>query len=100
MGPLSMDLRERVAAAVGHHEGSVRQIARRFRVSPSFVTRLLKHRRLTGSLDPKPHGGGHPPALDGVARERLRGLLKGRPDATLAELQAQVGVACSLMAIV
>ena len=33
MRPYSMDLRERVAAAVDHHEGSIRQIARIFRVS-------------------------------------------------------------------
>jgi transposase len=88
-----------VAAAVDRHDGSLRQIACRFRVSTSFVTRLLKHRRLTGSLDPKPHGGGHPPALDGVARERLRRLVEERPDATLRELQARLGVGCSLMAI-
>lgn len=42
MRPYSMDLRERVAAAVDHHEGSQRQIARTFRVSLSFVVRLLQ----------------------------------------------------------
>ena len=35
--PSSLDLRERVAAAVDHQEGSQQQIARRFRVSPSFI---------------------------------------------------------------
>ena len=53
-----MDLRERVAAAIDEGEGSERQIAKRFRVSVSFVTRLLQRRRDAGTLAPKPHGGG------------------------------------------
>ena len=72
MNPYSMDLRARVAAAVDHHEGSQRQIADRFRVSLSFITRVLRHRRRTGALAPEPHGGGHPPALDRAGRARLR----------------------------
>ena len=54
MRPSSTDLRERVAAAVDHHEGSLRQIARTFRVSTSFLVRLLQRRRHAGTLDPKP----------------------------------------------
>jgi len=50
MGPYSMDLRERVAAAIDEGEGSERQIAKRFRVSVSFVTRLLQRRRDAGTL--------------------------------------------------
>jgi hypothetical protein len=34
MKPYSLDLRERVAAAVEHHEGSWREVARRFRALP------------------------------------------------------------------
>ena len=37
MRPYSLDLRERVLAAVDHHEGSIRWIARIFRVSTSFI---------------------------------------------------------------
>src|SRR5208283_4879847 len=61
MGAYSMDLRERVAAAIDEGEGSERQIAKRFRVSVSFVTRLLQRRRDAGTLAPKPHGGGPRP---------------------------------------
>ena len=45
MRPDSIDLRERVAVAVDHGEGSLREIARRFRVSTSFIVRLLQRRR-------------------------------------------------------
>ena len=63
MAPYSIDLRERVAAAVDHREGSQREIARRFRVSLSFIVRLLQRRRQADTLAPKPHGGGPRPAL-------------------------------------
>ena len=99
MKPYSLDLRERVAAAVENREGSWRDIARRFRVSLSFVTRLVQRRRLTGDLAPKPHGGGRSPALDQDARGRLRRLLQKQPDATLAELRQRLGLSCSLVAI-
>src|SRR5512147_263800 len=98
MRPYSLDLRQRVAAALDAHEGSQARIAQRFRVSVSFITRLLRRRR-TGSLTPKPHGGGHPPALDRDAQDRLRQAVRDQPDATLAELAGRVGVRCGIMAI-
>lgn len=91
MRPYSMDLRQRVAQAVDHHEGSLRQLARRFCVSVSCVTRLLALRRRTGSLAPKPHQGGPPPLLGPEARQRLQQLVHDQPDATLAELAQPLG---------
>src|SRR5260370_21023988 len=82
MRPCSMDLRDRVAAAVDQKEGSLRQIARRFRVSLSFIARLLGRRRRTGSLDPAPHGGGHPPALHQDRLKRLRRRVPEQPEDT------------------
>jgi transposase len=96
----SQDLRKRVIATVERGEGSLRQIAQRFLVSLSFVTRLLHHHRTTGSLKPKPHGGGRPPALGPAQLRRLRGLIRKKPDATLEELRRGLGVDCSTMAIV
>ena len=52
MAPCSNDLRERVAAAVDHGEGSQREIVRRFRVSLSFIVRLLERRRDAGTWLP------------------------------------------------
>jgi transposase len=99
MRPYSLDLRQRVLAALDAGEGSQPEIAARFRVSVSFITRLLRRRRQTGSVTPKPHGGGHPPALDRAARRRLRRLVREQADATLEELAARVGVPCGRMAI-
>jgi transposase len=96
MGPYSKDLRERVAAAVDHGEGSQREIARRFCVSLTFVFRLLRRRRDAGTLDPKPHGGCPPPALGPDDMQRLADLIDKQPDATLEQLREQGGFRCSL----
>src|SRR5262249_42627835 len=94
-----MDLRERIAAAIDAGDGSHRQIARRFRVSVSFVTRLLRRRRDAGTLAPKPHGGGTPPSF-GLAEEvRLVLLIIKQPDATLKRLKESGGFTCSLTTI-
>ena len=96
MRPYSMDLRERVAAAIDAGEGSQRQVAKRFRVSVSFVTRLVQRRRDAGTLAPKPHGGGPRPALGFPERVRLAVRIAEHPDATLKQLKEWGGFACTL----
>ena len=99
MKPLSNDLRERILAAVDSREGSRRQLAARFRVNVSTITRLLQLRRQTSSIAPRPHGGGKAPTLDRDGRERPRRLVEERPDATLRQLQQELGVGGSVMII-
>ena len=96
MRPYSLDLRERVAAAVDHHDGSIRWIARVFRVSTSFIVRLLQRRQTAGTLAPEPHRGGPPPALEPGDLERLAGLVRDQPDATLEQLRQRGAFPCSL----
>lgn len=95
MNAHSMDLRERVAAAIDRKEGSQREIARRFAVNLSFVERLLKHRRETGSLEPTKHHAHRPYALDAADRVRLRELVEEHPDATLQEYVAMGRFHCN-----
>ncbi|MGC8639104.1 MAG: helix-turn-helix domain-containing protein, partial [Isosphaeraceae bacterium] len=77
MAPYSMDLRERVAAAVDEGEYPQSEIARLFRVSVSFISRLLlRRRRQNGTLAPKPHGGGPPPVLSPDDEQRLEDLIQ------------------------
>jgi len=95
MRPYSTDLRERVAAAVDNGEGSQREIAALFRVSLSFIVRLLQRRRAAGTLEPKPHGGGPPPALGPEDQRRLAELIRTDPDATLKQLKQRGGFTCS-----
>src|SRR4029077_2166863 len=99
MGPYSNDLRERVAAAVDHREGSQREIARRFRVSLTFVFRLLRRRREAGTLDPKPHGGRPPTSLGPDDLRRLAELIRDQPDAALEQSRQRGGFSCSLTTV-
>jgi transposase len=86
MQPYSIDLRTRVVEAYEYHEGTMRQLATTFRVSVSCVRRLLKHYRETGSVAPKPHGGGASANVDGGGLEVVQTLVHAEPDATLREL--------------
>ena len=99
MRAFSIDLRQRVVAACDARDGTRQQIADRFSVSIWFVRKLLRQRRDTGSIDPKPHGGGRAPAFDGPGHERLREAIRGDDDATLAELGRAAGVACGVPAV-
>jgi transposase len=99
MKAISEDLRERILDTVQRGDGSLRQIARRFLVSVSFITRLLQLHRSTGSLDPRPHGGGNPAVLSPEDLQQLRELVQKQPDATLEELRQRLGVSCSLMTL-
>ena len=99
MTPYSQDLRQRIVDTVQRGEGTVRQIAERFLVSVSFVTRLLQLHRSTGSVEPRPHGGGNPAVLTPEDLERLRELIRERPDATLEECRTHLGTSCSLATI-
>jgi transposase len=99
MRPYSQDLRQRIIDTVGRGEGTVLQIAQRFLVSVSFVTRLLQLHRSSGSVEPRPHGGGNPAVLTADDFEHLREFIRKRPDATLQECAAHLGTPCSLVTI-
>jgi transposase len=99
MTPYSRDLRQRIVDTVLRREGTSSQIAERFLVSVSFVTRLLQLYRSTGSVEPRPHGGGNPAVLTPGDLERLRELIRQQPDATLEECRRHLGTSCSLMTI-
>jgi transposase len=99
MKAYSIDLRRRVVATYDAREGTQEQIAARFAVSTSWVRKILRQRRVTGSIDPKPHGGGHTPAFDDAAEAKLRQAVRDDSDATLEELGRLAGVACGVSAV-
>jgi transposase len=99
MRAYSTDLRQRVVAAYDAREGTQEQVAARFAVSASWVRKLLRQRRATGSIAPRPRGGGHAPAFDAEAAGRLRRAVRDDADATLEELARAADVACSPSAV-
>jgi transposase len=86
MKAYSLDLRTKILTAYLHQEGSVRQLAQRFKVSARFVGELVSRFRHTGRCAPKPHGGGNPPRIDRSKYDLLSALVQQHPDATLKEL--------------
>ena len=99
MKQYSMDLRERVMRACAEEKGTREEIAQRFQVSTAWIRRLHQRQREVGTIEPLPHGGGHPPAYTEKELNRLRLLVKKAPDATLEELREKMGKPVSLMAV-
>lgn len=98
--PLSVDLRQRILDAYQAKEGSQRQLAERFKVSLSFIRDLMRHYRETGTVQPKPHGGGAVAKLGKNHLSLVEALVKAQPDALLTELcdrfAQQTGIAVSV----
>jgi transposase len=53
MQAYSLEFRERIIDTYAEGNTSQRQLAKRFRVAPSFVQKILKQYRETGSIEPK-----------------------------------------------
>lgn len=88
MQPYSLDLRTRVAAACREPKARKTQVAKRFGVSGSFVSDLLRRERETGSLAPKPASGGVARRLSAADQAWLVAYVGEHADATLAEVGA------------
>lgn len=95
MKALSMDLRERIVAVYLNKEGSHVVLAKRFRVSPCTVGKLVRQLRERGTLEPQVHLRGRKPAVRGEKEEELRQHLQEHPDATLQERIDALGLKCS-----
>ena len=88
MRPYSLDLRERLLAAVAAGE-SRRSAARRFGVSASTAVKWLQRADRTGSVAPDQVGGYRRPALEGH-RDWVLARIAEKPDLTLRALAAEL----------
>jgi transposase len=87
--PYSLDLRERVVAAVAAGE-SCRRVARTFKVSVASVVKWSQLFRATGSAAAKPMGRRQDRSL-APQRAWLLARLEAAPDVTLRALVAELG---------
>lgn len=90
MRAYSLDLRKRVVAAYEKGEQSIAEIAERFSVGQTFLKKMLRQKRETGSLEPLPPRAGAKKILSEPHRRFLAVQIKEQPDATLLELQASL----------
>lgn len=86
MKAYSLDLRQRIIETDRTEMITRKELAKRFKVSESFVGNLLRLYRETGAVAPKPHGGGHPPTLNPNQLVSLIEIVEDNNDATIAEI--------------
>jgi putative transposase len=86
MQPYSLEFRQRIIDTYAEENTSQRQLAQRFRVASSFVQKILKQYRETGSIEPKQRLEQTPTKLNSAQLDILKNLVEANNDATLAEL--------------
>jgi transposase len=84
MTSLSVDLRERIVKTYEEGQTSIRKVAEQFKVSKTTVQNLLKLKRETGQIRPKPASGGKPSQLIGKEAQAIA-MVEEYPDYTLSE---------------
>jgi transposase len=103
MGALSRDLRIRIINAWRKKKLTTKQLAELFDVGEATVTRLKKTFRETKLVDPKPHGGGHPPRISKENESIVEALVQSHPDWSEAqyakELSEKYGIAASSVTV-
>ena len=87
MQAYSLDLRERVVAAYEKGKTTISAVAAQFSVGETFVKKMLRQQRQSGSLKRLPSCAGAKKVLEPKHRQWLAKQIKEQPDATLTELQ-------------
>jgi len=90
MAAYSIDLRQKILSAWQNQEGSQREIAKRFKVSLSFVRDFLRRYRETGEITAKPQGGDRRSKLKAKEQEILQTIVSQQSDMYLREIQAEM----------
>ena len=91
MQAYSLDLRERVVRAYEKGGVTLAKIAAQFSVGQTFVKKMLRQKRETGSLERVPQRAGAKKKLGDSQRQWLARQVKAVPDLTLGELQEHLG---------
>lgn len=97
MQAYSLDLRERVIADSKEGLGTS-ALAKKYRVSESWVRNLKRRWREEGEIGPRKQRVHHETKLDDHLAQ-LQALVEAKPDATLEELRQQLGVPVSISTI-
>ena len=87
MRAYSLDLRQKVVAAVERGDSTIEEVASTFGVGQTFIKKMLGQHRETGDLSPRPHGGGQTARLSGKHLKLLRQEVARSPDKTATALR-------------
>ncbi len=87
MRAYSLDLRQKVVAAVERGDSTIEEVAASFGVGLTIDKKKLRQHRETGDLRPRPHGGGQTRRLSDKQLKLLRQEVTRNPDKTAAALR-------------
>lgn len=90
MKAYSLDLRQKIVDSYTEGNISQRQLAKQFRVTLSFIEKLLKQHRETGNIAPKVRTEQTPTKLNAEQLKVLEQIVEANNDATLDELRYQL----------
>lgn len=90
MKAYSLDFRQKIIDIYLEDKISQRQLAERFKVALSFIEKLLKQYRETGSISPKIRLKQTPLKLNEQQLNILKEIVETNNDATLAEIRSQL----------
>ena len=84
--PIPLQLREAIVRAYEPGDRSYADVAETLGVGRATVNRVLRLKRETGDVEPRPRGGGNRSPIHGKLAELLVAIVSAMPDATVAEL--------------
>ncbi|MEH1914108.1 IS630 transposase-related protein [Nostoc sp.] len=87
MAAYSIDLRQKILSAWQNKEGSQRELAKRFKVSLSFIRDFLRRYRETAEIAARPQGGDRRSKLNSIEQELLKVIVIKQSDIYLREIQ-------------
>jgi transposase len=99
MAAYSIDLRKKILSAWSNKEGTQRELAKRFKVSLSFIRDFLRgagdapprrRYRETGEIAARPQGGDRRSKLKGEKEELLKIMVTEQDDIYLREIQEKI----------
>jgi transposase len=96
-------IRVAVVRAVEEKGMTYAEVAEMLGIGEASVSRILRRHRETGSVAPKPKGGGRTSPIRGEVAKQLIALVRATPDATVEEMTSvlvdKTGVATSTSAV-
>ena len=90
MAAYSLDLREKILSAWQNKENTQRDLAKRFKVSLSFVRDFLRRYRETDEIAAKPQGGDRRSKIKGKNEELVKAIVREQNDIYLREIKEKL----------
>ena len=87
MAAYSLDLRQKILSAWQNKENTQRDLAKRFKVSLSFVRDFLRRYRETNEIAARPQGGDRRCKIKGENEELVKAIIKKQNDIYLREIK-------------